>query len=219
MRMANGEMLEGIGQPAVNYAAVLAVIKADRVKLDPSGGGGLTAGRGCGFHRLHHALHAGHVGRHAADRGRVQRRGAGSDRDCPLGARRLPGHRVSAPDGMLRQHALGCVLPPNREPRRLLATPGSAAGCRHQLPALRPTRSDRRAGEVRLDVPRRRGSRSRRRPAGAAPMAPVHGVLRSVDATGRHCRRNPAPRSRRNCDDQLQRALYARPPLGSAGPT
>ena len=43
VRMANGEMLEGIGQPAVNGAAVLAVIKADRVKLDPSGGGGLTA--------------------------------------------------------------------------------------------------------------------------------------------------------------------------------
>lgn len=43
VRMASGEMLEGIGQPTVNGAAVLAVIKADRVKLDPSGGGGLTA--------------------------------------------------------------------------------------------------------------------------------------------------------------------------------
>ncbi|MGI4943966.1 MAG: ABC transporter ATP-binding protein, partial [Janthinobacterium lividum] len=43
VRMANGDVLDGIGQPAAKGAAVLAVIKADRVKLDPSGNDGLTA--------------------------------------------------------------------------------------------------------------------------------------------------------------------------------
>ncbi len=43
VRMANGDVLNGICQPAAKGAAVLAVIKADRVKLAPIGNGGLTA--------------------------------------------------------------------------------------------------------------------------------------------------------------------------------
>lgn len=43
VRMANGDRLDGVGAPAVDGAAVLAVIKADRVKLDPDAGGGLPA--------------------------------------------------------------------------------------------------------------------------------------------------------------------------------
>ena len=43
MRTPNGEMLDGVGQGTVRGAAVLAVVKADRVKLGPAGGGGLAA--------------------------------------------------------------------------------------------------------------------------------------------------------------------------------
>lgn len=44
VRTTNGEVLDGIGQGFVQGAAVLAVVKADRVKLDPAGGAdGLAA--------------------------------------------------------------------------------------------------------------------------------------------------------------------------------
>ncbi len=43
VRSANGELLDGIGQGVASGAAVLAVVKADRVKLGPAGDDGLAA--------------------------------------------------------------------------------------------------------------------------------------------------------------------------------
>jgi hypothetical protein len=117
-----------------------------------------------------------------------------------------------------RDDEAGCLLSSDRQPRRRLAASRGADRRGHQFSALRADRPDRRARQVRPDVPRRCGRGAGRQSCRAEPLAAIHGLFRPADIAAGDRRDDQAYRARGDGDDELQRALSHRPQIRFARP-
>ena len=99
------------------------------------------------------------------------------------------------------------LLQSDRPSCRVVAASAGAGRRRHQLQALRRDRADRRARQVRHDLPRRQRLRARGQDGGAVALGAVHRQLRADHADLGARRRHRAHRPHLHRVDELQRAV------------
>ena len=99
------------------------------------------------------------------------------------------------------------LLQSDRPPCRVMAARAVAGRRRDQFQALRRDRADRRARQVRHDLPRRQRLRARGQDGGAVALGAVHRQLRADHADLGAGRRHRPHRAHLHRVDQLQRAV------------